>query len=155
MEGWFHFKKNMISFQNTLGILGRRNDRSGPPTEPGGCCHPPRLPASSHSLHPLKTRKLFLQRTPRKPSEIPQLSTFTPCSPSAPVSRALAGSVQLRAVFCYSKTTKTNQKKWWGRGSGEGGGGEAADNHSSVNYHVNSQAVGGEVSSRERACFIR
>ena len=118
MEGWFHIKKNMISFQNTLGILGRRNDRSGPPTEPGRCCHPPRLPASSQSLHPLKTRKLFLQRTPHKPSEIPQLSTFTPCSPSAPVSRALAGSVQLRAIFSYSKTSKTNQKKRRGRGSG-------------------------------------
>ena len=36
-----------------------------------------------------------------------------------------------------------------------GGGGEGADNRGSVNYHVNSQAVGEEVSSKERACLIR
>lgn len=45
---------------------------------------------------------------------MPPLSTFTSGRPIVPVSRALRGSVQLRALFSFSKMSKTNQRKGWG-----------------------------------------
>ena len=115
----------MISFQNTLGILGRRSHRSRPPTEPGGRCHPRRLPPSSHSPQPLKTRKGFLQRTPRKPSEIPRLGHSGPAVPghqNPGLWRALCSPEPFSAALRRARPS--------GAGGGEGqrgsGGGEAA-----------------------------
>lgn len=87
--------------------------------------------------------------------KMPQLNASASWNPRTPASRAFRGLVQLRAICHYSKMSKTNQRKGRDRNGWEGGGGEEANKYSSVHYHMNSQAVGGEASSRERTWFIR
>ena len=136
MEGWFPIRKNiLISFQKTSGILGLRSHKSGFPS--GSSPPPPRIQSKPES------------------SSLPDAPAAH--SPRAPVSRALVGSVQLRAIYGYSRMSKTNQRK--GRGGGGGwrgwGVGKKLTNTALLITMWIPRQLEGRQSSRETAWFIR
>lgn len=104
IKGWFSIKKTAMSFQKSLGIVSLR-DRSGPPLR-DECYY---FPVFNQNREASQVILIILPETP-------QPSTFASWSPSAPAPTALTGSAQLRAIFRYSKTSKTNRGAGRGRG---------------------------------------